>query len=311
MPETLQEIVEFPEPVQVSTGYGFTEGPLWHPRGYLIFSDIRRGFAYRLVPGGKPEVIRAPAGQNAGQDYQGWRTVGEAYKNGFNPTNAWTFDMHGRLLACEQGGRRILRMEPSGAFVPYADLCEGKRMNRPNDIVCRSDGNVYFSSLGGNVDQSDRQIPFNCVHRVAPDGTVSIAAPHFQFPNGLAFSPDESVLYVANSREHKHIKAFDVAADGTLSNARIFADMSSDEEGMPDGMKVDSKGRVYCAGSGGCWVFDASGRHIGIIRLPENPANCAWGGADYRTMFFTAHTSVYSLRMRTAGRQPPGAKAAA
>ena len=137
------------------------------------------------------------------------------------------------------------------------------------------------------------------------DGTVTAVVTDTEYPNGLAFSPDERLLYVANTRESMHINAYDVGSDGACSNGRVFADMSSDEpDGVPDGMKVDSEGRVYCTGPGGCWVFDADGQGLGIIRLPEIPANCAWGGPDNQTMYFTARTSVYSLRMKTPGISP-------
>jgi gluconolactonase len=135
---------------------------------------------------------------------------------------------------------------------------------------------------------------------------VSLLIDDFELPNGLAFSPDESIMYVANTRAAMEIRAFDVAADGSVSGGRLFADLSSDEpDGVPDGMKVDVEGRVYCTGPGGHWVFDADGAHIGTIRLPELPANCAWGGPDNKTMLFTARTSVYSLEMTTAGTPIP------
>jgi gluconolactonase len=188
-------------------------------------------------------------------------------------------------------------------------------------VVCRSDGSIYFTDPAGRLTAEERDLDYTGVHRIAPDGTVSTATSETEFPNGIAFSPDESVLYVAITRrdddciqekergevcQHQFIRAFDVAADGSLSNNRVFADMSSAEDGVPDGMKVDMEGRVYCTGSGGCWVFDAAGTHRGIIRLPEIPANCAWGGPDNRTMLFTARTSVYTLRMQTAGTPIPG-----
>ena len=209
---------------------------------------------------------------------------------------------------CEGDNRRITRMEPGGAITPLAERWDGKRLNRPNDIVGRSDGSIYFTNPGGRVDPSDREIDFSGVHRIMPDGTVDAVIDDFEYPNGLAFSPDESVLYVANTREAKRILAYDVSEDGSVGNARVFADMSSEEpDGVPDGMKVDLEGRVYCTGPGGCWVFDLGGNHLGTIRLSEIPANCAWGGPDNRTMFFTARTSVYSMRMKTPGTRVPRA----
>ncbi len=289
MPDDLSDIVESQEAERLATGFVFTEGPLWHPGhpdGYLLFVDIRRSLIFRLVPGGEPEVFRENSGGS----------------------NGLTFDLQGRLLMCEGDNRRITRMEPDGAITPVAERWEGKRLNRPNDIVGRSDGSIYFTNPGGRIDPSDREIDFSGVHRIMPDGTVDAVIDDFEYPNGLAFSPDETVLYVANTREAMRIMAYDVSEDGSVGNARVFADMSSDEpDGVPDGMKVDVEGRVYCTGPGGCWVFDGGGDHLGTIRLPEIPANCAWGGPDNRTMFFSARTSVYSMRMKTPGTRIPKA----
>jgi len=283
---SISDIVESSEAERLATGFVFTEGPLWHPDGYLLFVDIRRSLIFRLTPGGEPEVFREDSGGS----------------------NGLTFDLQGRLIMCEGDNRRITRMEPDGAITPIAERWEGKRLNRPNDVVGHSDGSIYFTNPGGRIDASEREIDFSGVHRIAPDGTVAAVITNFEYPNGLAFSPDESVLYVANTREDMRIKAYDVQLDGSVSNGRTFADMSSDApDGVPDGMKVDVEGRVYCTGPGGCWVFDSSGSHLGTITLPELPANCAWGSADNRTMFFTARTSVYSMRMRTPGTRLPRA----
>ena len=286
MADDLSNIVESQEAERLATGFVFTEGPLWHPDGYLLFVDIRRSLIFRLVPGGEPEVLRESSGG----------------------TNGLTFDLQGRLLMCEGDNRRITRMEPDGSITPLAERWDGKRLNRPNDIVGRSDGSVYFTNPGGRIEPADREIDFSGVHLIKPDGTVDVVVDDFEYPNGLAFSPDETVMYIANTREAMHIVAYDVQADGSLSNVRVFADMSSDEpDGVPDGMKVDVEGRVYCTGPGGCCVFDANGANLGMIRLPEIPANCAWGGPDNRTMFFTARSSVYSMRMKTAGTPLPRA----
>jgi gluconolactonase len=188
--------------------------------------------------------------------------------------------------------------------------------------VTRSDGSIYFTDPGGRLTPQERELDFNGVHRIAPDGTLTNATAETEYPNGIAFSPDERVLYVAITRRdercleektrgevctHQCIRAFDVAADGSLSHNRIFATLASAADGVPDGMKVDVEGRVYCTGPEGVWVFDASGHHLGVIRLPEIPANCAWGGPDHRTMLFTARTSVYTMRMKTPGTRIPTA----
>ena len=285
MAESLDQIVEAGAAERVATGFVFTEGPLWHPEGYWLFVDVRRepGAIFRLAPGGEPEIFREPS----------------------NGSNGLTFDLQGRLIMCEGDGRRMSRRELDGSITTIADRWEGKRLNRPNDVVCHSDGSIYFTNPGGRIDSSEREIDFSGVHRIAPDGAVTAVVNDIEYPNGLTFSPDESILYVANTRERMHIAAYDVQRNGTVTGGRVFADMSSTEtDGVPDGMKVDSEGRVYCTGPGGGWVFAPAGQLIGIIRLPEIPANCAWGGPDNRTMLFTARTSVYTLRMTTPGISP-------
>ena len=285
MAESLDQIVEAGAAERVATGFVFTEGPLWHPEGYWLFVDVRRepGAIFRLAPGGEPEIFREPS----------------------NGSNGLTFDLQGRLIMCEGDGRRMSRRELDGSITTIADRWEGKRLNRPNDVVCHSDGSIYFTNPGGRIDPSEREIDFSGVHRIAPDGAVTAVVNDIEYPNGLTFSPDESILYVANTRERMHIAAYDVQRNGTVTGGRVFADMSSAEtDGVPDGMKVDSEGRVYCTGPGGGWVFAPAGQLIGIIRLPEIPANCAWGGPDNRTMLFTARTSVYTLRMTTPGISP-------
>jgi gluconolactonase len=299
MPSQLNDVVESDQAERLATGFVFTEGPLWHPEGHWLFVDVRANRIYRLLPGGDPEVIRENSGSS----------------------NGMTFDLQGRRLICEGDHRQVTRLESNGAYTPIAQRLDGKRINRPNDIVTRSDGSIYFTDPAGRLTPEERELDYSGVHRIAPDGTLSNATADTEYPNGLAFSPDERILYVAITRRddgciaekergevctHQFIRAFDVAADGTLSNNRIFAEMFSAADGVPDGMKVDVEGRVYCTGSEGCWVFDAAGNHLGIIRLPEIPANCAWGGPDHRTMLFTARTSVYSMRMKTPGTRIPG-----
>jgi gluconolactonase len=181
------------------------------------------------------------------------------------------------------------------------DRFEGKRLNRPNDVLCKSDGSIYFTNPGLRVPLADRELDTSAVFRVKPDGSPSHVA-DFEYPNGLAFSPDERTLYVANTRFAMYIHAVELDGAGNVVRRRIFADMSSDEpEGVPDGMKVDVEGRVYCTGPGGTWVFAPSGEKLGIIKTPEVPANLCFGGPDMKTIFFTARTSVYSLRVKVSG----------
>jgi len=282
---------------RLATGFGFVEGPLWHPAGHWLFVDIPRARVHRLLADGSVETVREDSGG----------------------ANGTTFDMQGRLVMCEGGllfepdggnaPRRLSRMEADGSITTVVDRFEGKRLNRPNDVVCRSDGSLYFSDPNGRLAAEERELDFAGVMRVAPDGAVSAAARDMVYPNGLAFSPDERLLYVANTRPETFLAVYDVQPDGSLANKRVFADMTGEGEGVPDGLKVDVEGCVYCTGAGGCWVFEPSGELAGIITPPEAPANVAWGGPDYRTLFFTARTSVYACEMAVAGIVPPGAAA--
>jgi gluconolactonase len=283
MSDALSAILETPSAERLATGFGFTEGPLWHPDGFYYFVDIRGSTLHRLTPGREPEVIRTSTGEG----------------------NGTTFDLQGRLVLCEGGHRRVTRTDAGGRLDVLVDRYEGKRLNRPNDVVCRSDGSLYFTDPGLRVPLAERELPYAGVYRIAPDGSTTLVA-DCEYPNGLAFSPDERVLYVANTRWAQYIHALELDAGGALLRRRIFADMSSDEtDGVPDGMKVDVEGRVYCTGPGGTWVFAPDGRRLGIIRTPEVPANVAFGGPDLRTLFLTARTSIYALRVRSPGQPHP------
>jgi gluconolactonase len=283
MNDGLSGILETTAAERLATGFVFTEGPLWHPDGFWYFVDIRKSELHRFVPGKGPELVRSSTGEG----------------------NGTTFDLAGRLVVCEGGNRRVTRWSADGRSEVLVDRYEGKRLNRPNDVVCRSDGSLYFTDPGLRVPLAERETPHAGVYRIAPDGAVSLVA-DFEYPNGLAFAPDERRLYVANTRWAQYIHVLELDARGTMVRRRIFADMSSDEtEGVPDGMKVDVEGRVYCTGPGGTWVFAPDGARLGIIRTPEVPANLAFGGADLRTLFLTARTSIYSLRVRTPGQPHP------
>jgi gluconolactonase len=283
MSDALSGILETNKPERLATGFVFTEGPLWHPDGFYYFVDIRRSNLHRLTPGKEPELVRANTGEG----------------------NGTTFDLQGRLVICEGGNRRVTRWSAGGQSEILMDRFEGKRLNRPNDVVCKSDGSIYFTDPGLRVPLAERELPSAGVYRIAPDGTTTLVA-DCEYPNGLAFSPDERVLYVANTRWTQYIHALELDARGGLVRRRIFADMSSDEtDGVPDGMKVDVEGRVFCTGPGGTWVFGPDGTRLGIIRTPEVPANLAFGGPDLRTLFFTARTSVYTLRMKVPGQPHP------
>ena len=283
MSDSLAGILETKEAERLATGFVFTEGPLWHPDGFYYFVDVRSSVLYRIVPGRAPEVVREKTGGG----------------------NGTTFDLQGRLVICEGDNRRVARVAADGRVEVLVDRFEGKRLNRPNDVVCKSDGSIYFTDPGLRVPLAERELPYAGVYRVMPDGVTSLVA-DFEYPNGLTFSPDERRLYVANTRWAQYIHALDLDPSGKMIRRRIFADMSSDEtDGVPDGMKVDVDGRVYCTGPGGTWVFAPDGTRLGIIRTPEVPANLAFGGPDLRTLFFTARTSVYSLRVKVPGQPHP------
>ncbi|HEY2993131.1 MAG TPA: SMP-30/gluconolactonase/LRE family protein [Methylomirabilota bacterium] len=283
MTDGLTGILETTTPERLATGFGFTEGPSWHPDGFYYFVDIRKSTLHRVTPGQPVQVVRSETGEG----------------------NGTTFDLQGRLVMCEGGNRRLTRMAADGRVEVVVDRYEGKRFNRPNDVVCRSDGSLFFTDPGLRVPLAQRELPYAGVYRVAPDGTTTLFA-DCEYPNGLAFSPDERVLYVANTRWTQYIHAFELDAAGALARRRIFADMSSDDtDGVPDGMKVDVEGRIYCTGPGGTWVFAPDGTRLGIIRTPEVPANLAFGGPDLRTLFFTAKTSIYTLRLKVPGQPHP------
>ena len=265
---------------KIAGGFQFTEGPIWVPEGHLLFSDIPANIIYKWTPGTpKPEVFRTPSG----------------------PSNGLTLDRELRLLACELP-RGISRTEEDGEIVILANRYRGNRLNSPNDLVVKSDGSVYFTDPAYGLRRTGlpKELDFNGVFRLAPDGALTLLDDTFEGPNGLAFSPDEKVLYVDDSARG-HIRAFDVKADGTVTNGRIFADLQGPGEGVPDGMKVDIQGNVYCTGAGGIWVLDETGEKLGIIEFPEPPANLAWGDDDLKTMYVTARTGVYRVRTRISG----------
>jgi len=288
----LHDILETREAECLATGFTFTEGPLWHPDGFYYFVDLRANKLYRIAPGQKPVLVRETAGGNG-----------------------TTFDLRGRLIHCEGNGRCVTRMGHDGKVEILVDRFEGGRFSRPNDVVCRSDGAIFFTDPDKRVPYAAREIPGPAgvdnlwdgasVYRIAPDGSLSRFA-FCEYPNGLAFSPDERTLYVANTRSSKYIHAFEIDASDRIVRRRIFADMNEGEEpGVPDGMKVDTLGRVFCTGPGGVWVFTPDGEHIGTIKFPEQAVNFAFGGPDLRTLFCCAHTSVYTLRVKISGQPHP------
>jgi len=261
---------------QVAGGLEFTEGPAWHPGGFLIFSDIPADTIYKLGPGG-PEVYRRPSGK----------------------ANGLAFDPAGRLLACEHGSRRVSITRRDGSVEPLATHFEGKRLNSPNDVVARSDGSVYFTDPPYGVEARERELDFQGVYRIGADGELTLLADDFVKPNGLCFSPDESVLYIADTELHQ-VRAFDVAAGGSLERGRIFFQVDAPEQLRPDGMKADAEGNLYVAGFDGVWVIAPDGRRLEVLRLPVRPSNLAFGD-DGRTLYITARQFVYRARTRHPG----------
>lgn len=274
----LKSLVEPGNPEKLASGFQFTEGPLWMPTGLLLFSDIPASRIYRWTAEGGSEVWREPSGE----------------------ANGLTLDLHGRLLACEHGNRRISRTELDGSVVSLAERYEGKRLNSPNDIVVRSDGIVYFTDPPYGIQPQQQEQPVNGVYAVWPDGAMELVADDFVRPNGLAFAPDESVLYIDDSGR-RHVRALDVRSDGTLTNSRVIADMDHPQPGSPDGMKIDVEGHLYVAGATGIWVFEPDGTWLGVLVTPEKPSNCAWGDEDRQSLYVTARTSLYRFRVKVPG----------
>lgn len=268
---------------KVAGGFQFTEGPLWiSARNELLFCDIPADRIVRCRDGAC-DTFRQPGGN----------------------ANGLTLDRQGRLIACEQGARRVSRTEADGRVVTLADRFEDRRLNSPNDVVVRSDGAVYFTDPPFGVKREERELDFQGVYRIAPDGgALTLLARDFVKPNGLAFAPDEKTLFVADT-ERGHIRAFDVASDGSLANGRVFTDQAPGA----DGMKVDRDGTVYCAARDGLRVFDAAGKHLGTFATPEQPTNCGFGGADGRTLYITCRPNVYRVRLTAPPAAAPAASA--
>lgn len=266
----------------MAVGFEFTEGPLWHPKGFLLFSDIPANTIYQWTPNKKPKIFRRPSGN----------------------ANGNTLDREGRLIAGEHNNRRVSRTEKHGTVVTLVSQYEGKRLNSPNDLVVKSDGSIYFTDPPYGISSDQEELGFYGVYRLAPDGKLTLLVKDFVRPNGIAFSPDEKKLYV-NDSQAGHIRIFNVKSDGILENGRIFAQQKDpSKQGVPDGMKVDVKGNVYSTGPGGVWVFSPSGNLLGIIEVPEAPANLAWGDRDYKTLYITAKTSLYRIRLKIVGVRP-------
>ena len=272
------------EPIAI--GFTFTEGPVWSRReGCLYFSDIPSGRIHRWSPSDGLAVHRDPS-----------------YK-----ANGQTLDAQGRLISCEHVGRRVVRQEIDGSLTTLAKDYQGGRLNSPNDVVIASDGSIYFTDPDTGITHArsgvpaPKEQPVNGVYRISPAGETTRIAEDFEHPNGLAFSPDEKTLYI-NDTPRRHIRAFAVRADGSLTDGRVFAVLEGEEVGAVDGMKVDSEGNVYCTGPGGIHVYDATGTKLGRLRIPPaGPSNMAWGDADWKTLYVTWREAVCKVRMKVPG----------
>jgi gluconolactonase len=270
---------------QIATGCLFTEGPLWHPREhYLLWSDMPGDHLRRWSAKDGVTTFRKPS----------------------NMANGLTWDRQGRLLACEHASSQVSRTEPDGRIIPVATHYQGKQLNSPNDIVCAADGGIYFSDPPyGRAEYygvpREQELAFQGVYRAGPDpGHPTLLVDDFDRPNGLCFSLDGRRLFI-NDTARKHIRVFDVKADGTLSGGRVWAETTGEGPGAPDGMKLDSAGHLYCCGPGGIHVFDPDAVCLGVIHMPEYTANFAWGDADLQSLYVTASTSVYRIRALVPG----------
>jgi gluconolactonase len=266
----------------VATGFGFTEGPMWDAAGFLYVSDETINKIFRVFPNGRKEEVIA---------------LGDPDGN--------TFDREHRLIDCASVLRAIIVVTPDGKYNILADHYDGKKFNSPNDVIVGPDGALYFTDPTLDLVAGEKQeIPFQGVYRLDDNGDVRLLTKDLTQPNGLAFSPDGKHFYIDDS-ERRNIRVFDVASDGTLSNGRIFGEEPGEKhDGVPDGIKVDKNGNLFVTGPRGIWVWDAQGKHLGTIAMPEQPANLTWGDKDYRSLYITAITSVYRLELKTQGFVP-------
>lgn len=293
--EAIWELVpEGASVTRLATGFGFTEGPVWHPREHhLLFSDLGADARRRYTPDGAVVDARRPA----------------------NKGNGMTYDADLALVVCEHVTSAVAQEHADGSRETLASHFEGRELNSPNDVVVRSDGSIYFTDpwygrMAQHGLERPRELGFQGVYRIPPGGgelELLVDRDAYGQPNGLCFSPDESLLYVDDTTA-ACIDVYDVAADGCLANRRCFADGiggAAPGEGVVDGMKCDERGDVWVTGPDGIWVFDPAGRRLGVVEVPEITANLAWGGEDWRTLFVTATTSLYAIRTLVGPRREP------
>jgi gluconolactonase len=309
----LDEIVPVDAKVEkISGNFGFLEGPVWvHKGGYLLFSDIPANVIYKYDPRDGKFTVAVPYSGFNGSDSTG---VGMQLNDGQGVvtllgSNAVTLDRQGRMVYCAHGDHQVVRVEADGKRTVLANQYEGKRLNSPNDLIYKSNGSLYFTDPPAGFREGDKdskkELAFNGVY-LFKDGQLKLLIKDMSTPNGLAFSPDEKYFYV-NDSSKKTITRYDVQPDDTLANGKLLVDMNTDKApGVPDGMKVDQKGNIYCTGPGGVWIMTSDGQHIGTILTAELPANLAFGDADGKTLYLTARTGLYRIHLKSSGILPPG-----
>jgi gluconolactonase len=267
---------------ELASNLQFTEGPVWSPENAsLLFSDIPANRIYQWSSSNNISVFREPSGNS----------------------NGLAFDHEGGLLVCEHGNRRLARIEASGTYSVLVNKFRESRLNSPNDVVVRSDGMIFFTDPPYGIQPSEQELPFHGVFCFNPESQeLTLLVDDFDRPNGLAFSPDEHRLYIADSSvTRRHIRVFDAQMDGSLRNGRVFAAIQSPLPGNPDGMKMDVEGNLYVAAAGGVWIFAPNGTQVGFIPTPIQPTNCAWGESTWRTLFITARPSIYRIPLTITG----------
>ncbi|HZD67306.1 MAG TPA: SMP-30/gluconolactonase/LRE family protein [Acidimicrobiales bacterium] len=293
--EKMEELVDPRGEVErVATGFTFTEGPVWNAKGgFLLFSDMPGDVRRRWRPGEGVEEVMRPS----------------------NKGNGMVYDADGNLLVCEHATSSLVRERPDGTRETLASHFEGRELNSPNDVVVRSDGSIYFTDpwygrMPGFGIERERDMGFQGVYRIPPHGNelqLVVAREEFEQPNGLCFSPDESLLYI-NDSPRAEIKVFQVRSDGSLSAPTLFfggIGTGVVEEGVPDGMKCDERGNIWVTGPGGVWVLSPRAEHLGIVEVPENVGNLAWGEAGWKTLYLPSSTSLYRLPTRVASAHLP------
>ena len=287
---------------KLASGFDWSEGPVWiKDGGFVVFSDVPSNTVYKWKQGEGVSVYVKPSGY-----------TGKEPRGGEPGSNGLTVDSQGRLVLCEHGDRRVGRVEKDGRHITLADRYLGRRFNSPNDLAYHSNGDLYFTDppygLEKNVDDPKKEIAFQGVYRLRPNGEVTLLTDQMSRPNGIALSPDEKTLYVANSDpKHAVWMAFDVKPDGTIANGRVFFDATAmvgeQRKGLPDGLKVDAKGNLFATGPGGVFVFSPGGKHLGTINTGEATANCGWGD-DGSTLYITADMYLCRVKTKTRGKLP-------